>query len=217
MRLAVCDDNTNFLARSKAQIESWSRARGYGTELRLFEKSGALYDLLQTGAAFDIFVLDIEMTRPDGLELARQVRDCLPKASIIFLTAYDSYAPLGYELGVLRYVPKAAMRQKLEEALDAAWEKQLQVKQAGDLFLTVQTGAGRYRLFYQDIVYVHYAGRRSSPPATAGRWRAGKGCKNCLTNCRTRALSRSTVPPLSIWNMWTGCKGTGHLTKTRSC
>lgn len=160
MRLAVCDDDVNFLRQLKPQIEEWSRTHNHTIKLAMFSKSNRLYTLVQTGTVFDIFLLDVEMERPDGKELALHIHRHLPGATTIFLTAYDKYVPEGYEFGVLRCIPKVNVKNKLQEALNAAWTAQVDFQRKNALFLVVHQYHESARVFYSNIVYVKYENRK---------------------------------------------------------
>ncbi len=54
----------------------------------------------------DVVFLDIEMRGMNGLETARVLRGVVPKALVVFATAYDSYALQAFELGVVDYLLK---------------------------------------------------------------------------------------------------------------
>lgn len=160
MRLAVCDDDVNFLKQLKPQIEKWSRTSNHKSKVVMFSKSSHLYELIRTGTVFDIFLLDVEMERPDGKELALYIHQHLPGATIIFLTAYSKYVPEGYEFGVLRCIPKVNVKNKLQEALDTAWGRQMEFQRKNAPFLVVRQCNTSSRIFYSNIVYVKYDDRK---------------------------------------------------------
>ena len=65
LRIAVCDDNAQFLAEFKARIEAWDE-RPQDMLLLCFENGDALIEVHQK-APFDIILLDIVMPLINGL------------------------------------------------------------------------------------------------------------------------------------------------------
>lgn len=67
----------------------------------------------------DIIVLDIRMPGIDGLEAARMIRECLPDAAIVILTAYDrfNYSQKAIKTGVADYLLKPVQPEELYQTL----------------------------------------------------------------------------------------------------
>jgi two-component system response regulator VanR len=70
----------------------------------------------------DIVLLDIEMPKMNGLEVAKKIRRHDSKTRIIIATAYvdEQRLLLAVELGLTRYLPKPFGRRELKEALHKA-------------------------------------------------------------------------------------------------
>ena len=114
----LSDDNENY-RQSKVELalvaNSFEEVAGY---LVANETTNALY------------FLDIELNKgiKTGVDLAEFVRSRDPNAQIIFVTAYDKYAPLTYRrrIGAIDYInkelPSAAFMQRLKETLQAAFD-----------------------------------------------------------------------------------------------
>ena len=69
---------------------------------------------------FDVLLLDVEMTGMDGVELARTVRRDDESVQIVFVTGYDRYIALGYEVSALHYLVKPVKEEKFFEVLTRA-------------------------------------------------------------------------------------------------
>lgn len=107
----LSDDNENY-QQSKVDLalvaNSFEEVAGY---LVANETTNALY------------FLDIELNKgiKTGIDLAEFIRSRDPNAQIIFVTAYDKYAPLTYrrQIGAIDYInkelPSAAFMQRLKE------------------------------------------------------------------------------------------------------
>jgi DNA-binding NarL/FixJ family response regulator len=71
----------------------------------------------------DLLVLDINMPRVSGIEVAREIRQTLPGTRIVVLTGYDNrqYAEAAAQLGVDAFVSKTAAAGQLIGAIRAAY------------------------------------------------------------------------------------------------
>lgn len=65
----------------------------------------------------DVAFLDIEMPGIDGLELARLLRDALPRLNLIFVTGYEQYALEAFSLLASGYIVKPVTKEKIAEQL----------------------------------------------------------------------------------------------------
>ncbi|MBT9779138.1 response regulator [Clostridium sp. MCC353] len=117
IRFAVCDDQQEFADKERNIIEQYCRENGIGAEIRDYTDSGMLLYDIQEGIHFDMILLDIEMPRLDGMELAAMIREKLSQAMILFVTSHTKYAIKAFELSVFRYIPKSEMEKSLPLAL----------------------------------------------------------------------------------------------------
>lgn len=91
----------------------------------------------------DMIFMDIKMPGIQGLEAVRQIREKLPAAQIVMITAHDyfAYAKEGLLLGVRDYLLKPARREEVAEVLRKLMavieeerrsrNEQLELKEAG--------------------------------------------------------------------------------------
>lgn len=177
LRIALCDDEPDFMRELRQKIMKYCQESAYSENISISEFSDSVYlaRTIQENCGFDLFFIDIEMPNLNGMELARQIRDCLPSAIIIFLTAHSEFSLEGYRFGVLRYIPKLELSRRLPEALDAA---QTEFSKLESKFLTVRHYNDVIRITYQEIVYVRHV-LRSSQIVTlhAGMIKDNRGLK----------------------------------------
>ncbi|MFB1052034.1 response regulator [Paraliobacillus sp. JSM ZJ581] len=76
----------------------------------------------------DIVFLDIHMPGVDGLELADKILSINPSISIVFVTAYDTFAVQAFEINALDYILKPVKVERLQKTLDRIIEKKLPKK-----------------------------------------------------------------------------------------
>lgn len=155
LRMAICDDEEFFLDKSDLLIRNYNKTRTEEANI-IAEKHKSpqiLLDNVTDGDKYDIFLLDIEMPEMDGLSLARQIKENLPRAAIIFLTSHDelNYAQESFKVNALRYICKLNMEETLPEALDAAIHE---MQKTHTRYLTVTHYNDSIRVAYDDIIYV---------------------------------------------------------------
>ena len=117
LRIAVCDDNIDFLQTAAGFIKDWSQQRNIPIELFT---CGNGDDLLQTNAAsrLDIVFLDIIMPLFNGIEAARELRSKDSAVRIVFLTSSPEFALESYDVKAQGYLLKPASYEKITQALD---------------------------------------------------------------------------------------------------
>lgn len=117
IQIAICDDEELLLEEIKAETEDCLKKQQIFSMITTFTDSERLLYELEEGTLFDLFLLDIEMPGISGMELAGRIREKLPEALIIFVTAHYKYAIDAYELNIFRYVPKNQIKERLPHAV----------------------------------------------------------------------------------------------------
>ncbi len=97
----------------------------------------------------DVALLDIEMPKLDGFEVAELLD---PKVAVIFVTAYDRYAVKAFEIHAVDYLLKPFHAERLAQALSRARPAPLA---AGELSAAVRGAAFRDRIVVRDGARVH--------------------------------------------------------------
>lgn len=64
-----------------------------------------------------VVFLEIEMSEIDGLELFHKISKESPLTKIVFVTAFDQYAPKAFEVGALDYIVKPVKKKRLQKTL----------------------------------------------------------------------------------------------------
>lgn len=146
----LSDDNENY-RQSKVDLalvaNSFEEVAGY---LVANETTNALY------------FLDIELNKgiKTGIDLAEFIRSRDPNAQIIFVTAYDKYAPLTYRrrIGAIDYInkelPSAAFMQRLKETLQAAFDNLYLLSHVNHQYFSYKCGRYLQRVSASEIYYI---------------------------------------------------------------
>lgn len=119
-RFAICDDvsaDANFL---KNMVGKWAAARGDAVETALFPSAEAFLFAYAEDKLYHALLLDIEMGRMNGVQLAKAVREKNREVQIVFVTGYSDYLSDGYDVEALHYLIKPVVEERLFSVLDRA-------------------------------------------------------------------------------------------------
>lgn len=153
MRIAICDDEQAQRALLEKYISEWGQACGQSVRMELFESGEQFLFHWEDDKAFDLLVLDIEMGRINGMELAKKLRQEKASVGILFVTGFEEYMSQGYEVEALHYLLKPVQREKLFAVLSKAAEKNSPEEK--QIFRTTE---GMISLALSDVWYVEAQG-----------------------------------------------------------
>lgn len=157
-QIAICDDDPKLLKAVSDVTETFFRRDTQKSKIKKYLKGLELKKDIMSGQRFDIIITDIEMLDISGLDLAAAIRKKDPDVILIFVTAYEKYAVVGYEFSIFRYVPKNMLSEKLPKALAAA--KQKMENPNTDMYL-VEKSDEVFPLPQKDILYIYREGKNS--------------------------------------------------------
>lgn len=144
MRIAICDDEQHDLDSLHTVLKGYDLKSQF--QISCFS---AASDLLAAAknTQFDIAILDIEMSAPNGYEAAVELQTYSTPPLIIFATNSMDYTIRGYGVA-FRYIPKPLTLEKLAPALDAA------IRDVRANRFTFSVDGVSYILHMQDIYYI---------------------------------------------------------------
>lgn len=120
---AVCDDRNEDADYIAQLAQEWARQSGTFIHIEKFPSAEAFLFRYEEMKAYDILLLDIEMSYMNGVELAKRIRSNNEVVQIIFVTGYTDYIAEGYEVSALHYLVKPVEKEKLFQTLDRAIDK----------------------------------------------------------------------------------------------
>ena len=157
MRIAVCDDDPAQLEELTALVREYLAARpALEGRAEAFSGGGELLRAAGGQGGFDLYVLDILMPRPDGIQTGAKLRELGEGGEIIYLTVSNDFAADSYEVGAFFYLLKPVERERLFQVLDRAAEK-LSRRRREEVLLPTRAGPRRLRL--EDVLYAERVGR----------------------------------------------------------
>ena len=120
IRIAICDDE----APTRAYLASLIRAQDCPCQVVEYASAN---DCLAGHQGIDLLFLDIELstTGPDGMALARQIREDNPAVQpvIIFVTGYERYVFDAFDVGAFQYLLKPVDEEKFAQVFARAVEQ----------------------------------------------------------------------------------------------
>lgn len=119
-KIAIVDDNSADAEYVAALIGRWAEEARHAIGISAFPSAEAFLFRYEEESDFDILLLDIEMEKMNGVDLAKTVRQGDGLVQIIFITGYPDFMAEGYEVSALHYLMKPVSAGKLCAVLDKA-------------------------------------------------------------------------------------------------
>lgn len=148
MRIALCDDNQDFLQNTVNLIRQWAAESGITAELFPFDNGDTLLSKI-TGTHMDIVFLDILMPLQNGIDIGRELRQHDNVVQIIYLTSSPEFALESYETKAQGYLLKPVSYEKLKETLDEC-SHTCTIHQKN---MVLKTAQGYQRVYFHDIEF----------------------------------------------------------------
>lgn len=152
MRIAICDDEEAQLNLLKKYLLEWGREHKTAINTQLFPNGESFLFSWEEDRRYDLLILDIEMGKMSGIEVAKKIRRQDEDMPILFATGYDDYMAQGYEVSALHYLLKPVNKEKFYAVLDKLLRKKEQNAKEEKLFF--QTKEGNLSLPLSKIWYI---------------------------------------------------------------
>ena len=117
MRIAICDDELNFLQELSLLLKAYNDENGCSIEYKIFTNPLELIVQMEKGSYYDAILLDICMPGINGIQCAKDIRMYDSFVKIIFLTSSTEYAVESYSVKAHDYILKPVQREKLFSVL----------------------------------------------------------------------------------------------------
>ena len=154
LSIAVCDDDETDLQYITGLVGAWAERARIPVSVRTFPSAEAFLFQYEENRDFDILLLDVEMGKLNGIDLARQIRAQDSCVQIVFITGYSDFMAQGYDVSALHYLMKPVKPGKFEEVLSRAADLCRQERP----FLLVTSERETIRVFFDDIYYAESQG-----------------------------------------------------------
>lgn len=151
MRIAICEDNREHREILEEMINRWAQKQRENVLVRHYESAEQFLFFMKDEPHFDLVFLDIQMSKINGLQLARMIRQEDRLILLIFTTALKRYAPVGYEVAAFRYLIKPLQENEVFSVLTKASQVIEERKREA---VIVTRGDESRRIFKEDIYYI---------------------------------------------------------------
>lgn len=156
LRIAVCDDMTDFLQVAKRYLEEWSDSPAR-LVVELFSDGESLIERHQA-APFDMIFLDVIMPMQSGIETAAEIRRYDQSVKIILLTSSPEFVEESYEVHANHYLLKPLTPERLYHCICKLYDEILEQAK----FLTIPTITATHRVALRRIESVEALGKKVS-------------------------------------------------------
>lgn len=157
IKIALCEDVSAHAKAVERLLEIYQKERpGIEFELDIFTASEELLKSFENKDAYDIYLLDIMMAPPDGITLARKIRELNNAVPLIFLTHSEDFAMDAFRVSAMQYILKPVCKDTLFAALDKIIAERVVDK---DKFFTIAAPGRAVTLLHSSIILVEKSGR----------------------------------------------------------
>lgn len=149
LRIAICDDEETARYALRLQLE---KIIDEDTDKIIYEFSNGhtcANWIIHHPGEVDLLFLDIEMSKNNGMDTARKIRESKSPLVIVFVTGYSDYVFDGYRVGALDYLTKPINPERLREVILRTKKILFSEKN----YFILKNSEGLYRLPYDDISY----------------------------------------------------------------
>lgn len=152
--ISICDDDSEQISYIRSCIAKWSNNKSFVIQINEYESAEQFIFQYEDNPC-DLLLLDIEMGRINGMELAKQLRSRGDMLPIAFITGFYEYAAEGYDVEALHYLLKPLAEDKLFHVLDRFAEKHM--TKASEIL--VRTADGSTHISVDKITFIEAFGR----------------------------------------------------------
>ena len=159
MNIAICDDSELDAITARNVIKQTAAEMRVKTDISYYLSAEEIENkLLRLKEPLDILILDIDMPKVSGLQLAEKLRSNNLNLIIIFLSNHEEFVFKAIEFQPFRYIRKIKMTLEMPLAIKAAVKLiDLQV----DSQVVVNTEDGEIKIMISEILYIE-ADRRKT-------------------------------------------------------
>lgn len=123
IKIAICDDEKFITSQIDNFINDICARECISFDTDVFFSGYGLEKEIVNGTKYDLIYLDIQMSKGDGITVARNIRNIDENALLIFVSGYDKYMIELFSLDVFAFIKKPIERQNFEKTFLYANQK----------------------------------------------------------------------------------------------
>jgi two-component system response regulator LytT len=153
MRIAVCDDVTNYNEQLCELLENYMRSNQI-TEYNIKQHISGI-DLLKTFSCgtYDFIFLDVYMPEPDGFETAQRIRSLDLDVDIVFVTSATNQIQYGYRYSAKEYLCKPIVQKHIDDLMDRLLDDRRRKQSSESYKVQLKGKGGEIDLLLKDVLY----------------------------------------------------------------
>ena len=155
LKIAICDDDVKELENTFKMISEFTEEKSeIDFYIRRFQSAYDMFECIDNGIAFNIYILDIIMPLMNGIDVGAKIREKDENAIIIYLTTSTDYAIKSYSVYAFQYLLKPVNPKELFNILEKALNK-ISFETAKSF--PVKTKQGVTAVRYHNIMFIEYS------------------------------------------------------------
>lgn len=154
MRVCLVDDDSTQLEYFKTIIDKWANIQNINVDIDFYLSAEEMLFENPKSYPFDMIILDIQMKKISGIELAKRIRNKDKSVILAFVSGVADYVFEGYEVQAIRYILKPIKQQQVFELLDLVKTKEVEREK----FMVLSISGEKKKVKYSDILYVESMG-----------------------------------------------------------
>lgn len=157
-QIAVCDNDTTELTHTCELVEKFRNQHPEADiSLRRFSSGADLTEALENGKQFHLYLLDILMPEPNGIQIGKKIREKDKYSVILYLSTSAEFALESYHVRARDYLLKPL---KESELFCCLAEALVQCDSLETGRLLIRTKNGLESIAYPKLVYIEYLNHR---------------------------------------------------------
>lgn len=157
MRIAVCDDDINFLQELSALLNQYGEENCCNMDYKIYTNPLELVNQIEKGMHYDAILLDVFMPGINGIQCAKDIRTYDNLVKIIFLTSSTEFAVESYSVRAYQYLLKPVQKENLFLTLRAL---ENEAETGGKNVLVFKTRTGITKIALQRLEYCEVVNRK---------------------------------------------------------
>lgn len=151
LQIAVVDDEQDFRNMLCLMINDWAQRMRRDVQISTYVHGDSFLFDWEDAPPLDVIFLDIKMPGPDGMQVAKRIRESNKDVMLVFATNWIERVLESFQYGATRFLLKPVQQQDLDECLKVVWDSIDTSQQNTYLF---RCEGHQVRVPYREIIYI---------------------------------------------------------------